>query len=666
MLRHMNTGRGKSLPKTNTDGVNRVLARDLVWIVVLSFLTTSCAARQRGPDEPASGDVWLRAVKLKGVETLDGDSIKEGLACQPPSGWIIPKRTRLDRALIDRDRDRIVTYYQKKGFFDVAVTHINVQKVDKSSSNLTFHIREGDRSSIADIAIKGAPPELTKEHVSSLDVAVGQPFDHDSYTMAITTILARLLESGYAHATVDGSAEADRRKRQVTLRYTVKPGPRVRFGKIVVRGLKIIPESAVRNRLTIASGDLFHPREITASQKSIRELGRFGVVRIDFVDQSVNQNTNTNSTTKAEVTGDIAVTVTEAPRHEVRLGGGLGIDRNNFEVRGRAGYTLHGVFDPLLSFSAELRPAYSIVRANTAQREFVGEARTSLTREDLIWPLARGRAVLTYRSDVLEPYSSRGGNVFLGLSKPFWGRRIHLGVGWRLELLEFTRIDDTIDAALRESLGLETPYRAGFLDQSIALDLRDSPLNARKGLYAELRLEEGGSFAGGKFGYGRMNPEIRVYYPLLDRFGVATRVKLGWKLWGEIPITRRYFSGGSTTHRGFSQRRLSPVAGDIETSDIGIGGDKLVELMIETRMRIVKIAGEWFGVVLFADGGDVAVEGESIDYGNLHWAAGIGLRYNTAIGPIRFDMGYRFNRVGSQEIQSGDRFSFHVSIGEAF
>ena len=87
---------------------------------------------------------------------------------------------------------------------------------------------------------------------------------------------------------------------------------------------------------------------------------------------------------------------------------------------------------------------------------------------------------------------------------------------------------------------------------------------------------------------------------------------------------------------------------------------------LESRLNVKKLWGEWLGVTLFADGGDVVFKSDDIALDNLHWALGMGLRYHTIVGPIRFDVGYRVNRSGAGEIQSGDRFAFHLFIGEAF
>jgi outer membrane translocation and assembly module TamA len=70
--------------------------------------------------------------------------------------------------------------------------------------------------------------------------------------------------------------------------------------------------------------------------------------------------------------------------------------------------------------------------------------------------------------------------------------------------------------------------------------------------------------------------------------------------------------------------------------------------------------------VPFLDGADVTLTPGQLDLGDLHWAAGLGLRYDTLVGPIRFDVGYRLNRFGAEEPDPGDRLAFHLSMGQAF
>jgi len=214
-------------------------------------------------------------------------------------------------------------------------------------------------------------------------------------------------------------------------------------------------------------------------------------------------------------------------------------------------------------------------------------------------------------------------------------------------------------------------------------------------------------------------PEGRFYIPAGKRVTFAGRVQFGFMFdQGDkgSPITRRLYLGGPDSHRGFNFNRLSyqVPAGcpAVITQGIGrscstkytlqpipIGGDESFLVQGEIRVNIVKLAGNWLGFAAFIDGGDVSephvsagttkppalVGAQSgIDYSNLHWAAGGGLRYHTIIGTIRFDLGVRLNRLGActdggvadllthqcsagvPNPDPGQRFAYHISVGEAF
>ncbi|HTM21777.1 MAG TPA: BamA/TamA family outer membrane protein, partial [Kofleriaceae bacterium] len=201
--------------------------------------------------------------------------------------------------------------------------------------------------------------------------------------------------------------------------------------------------------------------------------------------------------------------------------------------------------------------------------------------------------------------------------------------------------------------------------QAVIIDLRDQPLTPHRGVYAELRAEEGTPAAGGAFAYLRLTPEARAYLPL-GSLVVAGRLRVGG-IAGDLPVTQRYFSGGASNHRGFAERRLAPVVTgtvDGETRSVVIGGGGLVETGAELRAPLGRVRSFDLGGVLFADGGDVTERLRDIEPAHLHWAVGTGLRVATVIGPVRFDVGYRVNRAAG--LSTLDRMAFHLNLGEAF
>jgi outer membrane protein insertion porin family len=128
----------------------------------------------------------------------------------------------------------------------------------------------------------------------------------------------------------------------------------------------------------------------------------------------------------------------------------------------------------------------------------------------------------------------------------------------------------------------------------------------------------------------------------------------------DLPAGRRFFAGGGTSVRGFQQDRLG-VPGVINEDGLSNGGNGVIVLNGEVRTQL------WtnIGLVGFVDGGNVFARAGDMSLRQLRGAAGLGLRYRSPLGPLRLDVGFKFDR----RIISGRRergWEFHLSIGEVF
>jgi outer membrane translocation and assembly module TamA len=106
---------------------------------------------------------------------------------------------------------------------------------------------------------------------------------------------------------------------------------------------------------------------------------------------------------------------------------------------------------------------------------------------------------------------------------------------------------------------------------------------------------------------------------------------------------------------------VSPLSG----SGVPIGGDSLLALNVEAR-AVVK--GK-LGAVAFLDAGNVWAGSGEMTFGDLRYAVGPGLRYQTPIGPLRFDFGYQLNPIPGLVINGEPEtrhWRLHFSIGSAF
>ena len=136
---------------------------------------------------------------------------------------------------------------------------------------------------------------------------------------------------------------------------------------------------------------------------------------------------------------------------------------------------------------------------------------------------------------------------------------------------------------------------------------------------------------------------------------LAARGSVGTIVGGDtqdIPATRRFFLGGGGSIRGYEYRTVGPkIGGEV------VGGLSFFEASFELRFRVT----DTIGIVPFVDVG-AAYEDPLPDFSEeFRVGAGIGLRYHTPLGPLRFDVAVPLNR------KSGDpSFAFYVGLGQSF
>jgi len=600
---------------------------------------------------------WVRQLTISGNKHLSDRQIRNGLATEPQSIFGT-SRSRLDPYVLERDRARIESFYQRQGYFSARVAKVVVRNVGTDKVDVRFVVVEGDPFRIVSVRATGIPEACATSAAIRRQLGRlrrGAVFRHELYLQIKAKVLRALQRAGYAHAEVNGRVAVDRRSGSVDVLLEVEAGSLVHYGNTVVKGTHRIPKSAILARLAWHKGDTYDPRDLEETQARLYRLGVFNTARVEVQREG------------APKIADVTVSVTEAPRRELRLGAGVHVDQAYWLLRGRFGYTRHGVWHPLNTLTTEARPGYAILRGAQGRAGPTVDASATLSRDDLWWPLLRGDAGVSYSFQQLEAYSTQGPGARLGLSRQFLSERLRITAGWQYRLLQIFQIAPAIDAGLRDELGLQSPYRLGFFDQSVSYDGRDVPVNPTRGYYAEVRVEESGRAAGSAFSYMRTTPEVRGYIsPLGKRLVLAARTRLGMLLTGKLPISQRYFAGGANSHRGFAQRRLSPTASAAGESTVPIGGEALLETGAEARYELMKVKGQWLELAVFLDGGDVTMQPSDLDVTNLHWAAGGGIRYRTFVGPLRFDVGYRLNRTGANEPSPGSRWAFHFTFGESF
>ncbi|HYN39543.1 MAG TPA: BamA/TamA family outer membrane protein, partial [Rhodospirillales bacterium] len=211
---------------------------------------------------------------------------------------------------------------------------------------------------------------------------------------------------------------------------------------------------------------------------------------------------------------------------------------------------------------------------------------------------------------------------------------------------------------LKDDKGENTSTLVGF-PAELYRDATDSLLDPRDGIRLRLQatpylgwFNETARFVSGV-------ATVSGYQPLDQekRFVLAGRAKLG-SILGEsredIPANKRFYAGGGDSIRGYQFQKVGPL----DDNNDPLGGRSVLELNAELRALV------WgnFGLVPFIDGGNVYTPVYPDFSEELRWAAGIGARYITVVGPIRFDIAFPLNPPRELD----EPFQFYVSLGQAF
>ncbi len=652
---------------------------------------------------------WIHKINFIGVksQSINEKDLRSKLVIQQTSWFPFASKQYLDVFSMKTDEKRIVAYYNEHGYLNARILATNLKNRGKRSLDLDIKVDEGPATHIDEVSVSGLDTlgDPGKKLLGRLRVKRGDVYNEKNYLDSKAALAADLQERGHAWAEVKGVADINRDARLATLHYTINPGPLVTFGDVRVEGTRVVSPKDVIRQSGIIRGEPYRPVALDDARGKLYNLGLFSSVRPDLVHDPAHPDV-----------ADVKITVNETKLRELRLGAGLGFESQRTDVHVVGIYTQRNFFGGLRTLRFSVQPGYTALPAfwNIVDQGPTLIAEGVFTQPDVLWRYAEFKWTVGYDLGIEYGYHYHGPRTQLALRRPLWRDRIHLGLSYNFQYLGFFDVDpnftnpDPTQRALLGTLDLSLlkgqDYRLGWWQEDFSLDLRDASVDATRGGYLGVTLEEGGVYAGGAFTYEKIVPELRGYLPLGGRVVLAARVLYG-KMFvhsDSSPITRRFYLGGPDSHRGFNYNRLSPqlitcvqsapihIGGPLgqkpptttntvcrDTLQIPVGGEEMFLGQVEARVNLVRLFGFWLGAATFLDLGDVTNQG--IDFTNLNYAVGGGLRYKTIIGTLRFDLGVRLNRLDGPpggltenvgkiptNPDPGDRIAYHISIGEAF
>lgn len=488
----------------------------------------------------------------------------------------------------------------------------------------------GPRYRLRRIALRAATPE-GRATVQALElpsgIAPGEPARTDPVLDAEAALIESLRQAGHPLAGVaDREVTVDHLAQAMDVTWVLAPGPQARFAAPAIAGDTAVNRAVLARVAGRIGGETFSPERLERARRALIGLGAFDTVRARAADA-------------LDAEGRLPVTFTVVDRPRNAAGFAVGYE-TNYGPSGTVFYERRNAFGnaELLRFEAEI--------ARLGSGGLTGDA-TYRVGANLRRPgLFDGQTTLVVTATALRErlYAyDRDAFVSAALFEHPLGDHWLLRGGPTFETGEIGR-DGTMDpfTLLGVVMGARYDTTRSLLDprSGIRLDATVTP-------FAELA--EGGGFI-------RAIGVARTYFDLAGEGGtvLALRGALGALIGadGAVPLDKRFYAGGGGSVRGFGYQRIGPRDAQGRPN----GGSSLAEGSVELRQRV---SGN-LGMVAFLDAGAV---GQTIrpDVGEMRYGAGLGLRYATAIGPLRLDVGVPLNRDRGEE-----GYGIYVGLGQAF
>jgi outer membrane protein insertion porin family len=484
---------------------------------------------------------------------------------------------------------------------------------------VVFRARAGPGTRVTSLRVESPQPLPSESAPRELRLREGGPYRVTDLARDRDTVLSAYRNSGYLQADVlpEVTFSEDRAEAAVVLR--VVPGAPTTVDHVVITGLESTRDVVVRRELAVKEGEPLALDRVLESQRRLGALGLFDRVTITEMDPDSPQRRS------------VVVRAEEAPLTSVSYG--IGYAEQDY-LRGSVEVTRRNLFGMDRRLSAFARASFRGFRMLGTFREPYLLGR----KQELFFTAFR-------EEEEREAFSYVRTGVTLQTAR-------NLTPSWSLILRETyaeTRTFNTTENCL--TFGREfCPGTLSGPSASVVHDTRDDPLDPRRGHFlltdtqVSLRVLGGNTLVKG-FVQGA------TYRLLTAGTLVALSARLGLaRTFGEeqllVPTPDRFFAGGDYSMRGFGVDEVRPD-----------GGNALILGGVELRQHLI---GSFWGAA-FAETGNVYPLVSDLTLGDLRYTAGLGLRYKSALGPLRFDWGYKLDR------RPGEKpYHLHFTIGHAF
>ncbi len=597
----------------------------------------------------------IRQINLVGNKAFAEKKLLKQFNSSTP-GWLswYTKDDQYSKTKLSGDLETLRSFYLNQGYleFNIDSTQVSISP-DKKDIYITVNMTEGPKYTVSDVKLAGqmlVPEQDLKYLIMVKQVEV---FSREKLTESSRKISDRLGNEGYAFANVNAVPELDKEKHQVAFTLFVDPGRRVYINRVNVAGNSKTRDEVVRREVRQMEGGWYNAEKINLSRDRLNRLGFFNEVNVE-----------TPAVPGATDQVDVNISVAEKATGNILLGAGFSSSE---------GLVLSGSVNQSNVFGTGNRVAVQINSGsvNTVYSLSFTNPYYTLDGVSLGYDLYR-RDVDATSLDGVGEYESSTTGLGARLGLPISEKdSIYFGAG-----IEQLAIGTTANSPIqyknfvtRFGSGNEVKVNTLRLDTSIARDTRDNFLFPTKGLMQRAAVEFGAP--PGDLQYYKLSLQHQQYFPLTKDFTLMVNGEAGYAagIGGKpLPFFRNFFTGGVSSVRGFESGTIGPKDLDTVTNEVvTLGGDTKLVGNVELLFPMPGIKDNSVRLSTFLDAGGVFGEGNAL-YGSntfslddMRFSAGLGVAWNSPLGPLRFSLAYPLNKKDTDKTQV-----FQFNLGSTF
>jgi outer membrane protein insertion porin family len=619
-------------------------------------------------------------IEITGNKYFRQQDLRAGMQVQEAS--VLLPRGRYSEALLRSDVRDITNQYTANGFAEVKVDPRAEDDYRGAHKQIAvmIHVTEGPQTRVGSFQIIGNVTQPA-ESFPPLNTQPGQPFSDANIAQDRDLLLNYYFDNGYPNASFEATAKASGDHRMDVV-FHVEEGQRVFVNQVLVSGREFSKPYIVNRELQMKTGDALSQTSLLETQQKLYDTGIFSQV-----DTAVQNPDGT------EPHKNVLVQVREAKRYTFNYGGGF-----EFQTGQPSTHEPLGAVTPLVSFDVTRLNFRGRNHTITFQSRVGGLQQRGLISYQAPqlfnspnWKLTftgffdHTLDVQTFTSQRLE------GTV---QASQIINKFSSIDYRYNYRLVKALNLNPNLNPAEIPLLSL--PVRLGEPGVGYIRNRRDNDLETNRGSYVTVDAGVASSYFGAQADFSRILVQYSTYHPFGKKSGsgkgliFARSTRVGVEIPfgntvilepGEavtsmptlIPLPERFLMGGGNSHRGFGLNQAGPR--DPSSGD-PLGGSALFLNNLELRFPppTLPFVGENMSFAVFEDMGNVFTTGDNMLHSLLRWhqdtrqclqplnspfvagsgaancnynyvsqAIGVGVRYKTPVGPVRFDFGYNLN-----------------------